>query len=90
MSVFDNTKSVTFDEKVYDKILHINSQEGETIALDRPVLAEGNVESWLASLLAMTRRSVHGVIRSAAITIQDDAFKLLEFENMFPAQVRAH
>ena len=87
LSVFDNTKRVTFDEKVYDKILQINSQEGETVALDEPVNAQGNVENWLAELLRVTRKSVHSVIRSAAITIQDQAFKLLEFENMFPAQV---
>ncbi len=94
MSVFDNTKTVTFDEKVYDKILQINSQEGETVTLDDPVLAQGNVETWLAALLKMTKRSVHGIIRSAATAIQEQAFKLLEFENTFPAQVhlnsRAH
>ena len=39
-------------------------------------------------LLKLTCKSLHGVIRTAAITIQDPAFKLLEFENMFPAQVR--
>ncbi|ELU05307.1 hypothetical protein CAPTEDRAFT_162628 [Capitella teleta] len=87
LSVFDNTKTVTFDEKVYDRILSINSQEGETVQLDEFVLAQGNVENWLGDLLRLTRKSVHGVIRTAAITIQDPAFKLLEFENMFPAQV---
>ena len=40
LSVFDNTRLVTFDEKVYDKILCINSQEGETISLDGPVMAQ--------------------------------------------------
>ena len=28
LSVFDNVKTVNFDEKVYDKILKLNSQEG--------------------------------------------------------------
>lgn len=42
LSVFDNTRLVTFDEKVYDKILEINSQEGETVRLDAPVLAQVN------------------------------------------------
>ena len=40
LSVFDNTRTVTFDEKVYDKILAINSSEGETIPLDNPVMAQ--------------------------------------------------
>ena len=39
LSVFDNTKSVTFDEKVYEKILSITSQEGETVSLKSPVMA---------------------------------------------------
>ncbi|KAL5009928.1 hypothetical protein ScPMuIL_012233 [Solemya velum] len=87
LSVFDNTKSVTFDEKVYDKILNINSQEGETIALEEPINAQGNVEVWLGDLLKMSRKSVHSVIRSASVTINDPTFKLIEFENMFPCQV---
>ena len=40
MSVFDNTRTVTFDEKVYDKITAINSQEGETVQLEEPVMAQ--------------------------------------------------
>ena len=35
LSVFDNTKTVTFDEKQYDKILAVNSQEGEQVGLLR-------------------------------------------------------
>lgn len=38
--MFDNTKTVSFDEKVYDKILAINSQEGENVPLEEPVLAQ--------------------------------------------------
>ena len=39
LSIFDNTKTVTFDNSNYDKILSITSQEGETIQLKRPVMA---------------------------------------------------
>jgi len=39
LSVFDNTKSVTFDEKNYDKILAITSQESETVQLKQHVMA---------------------------------------------------
>ncbi|KAI8792083.1 dynein heavy chain 5, axonemal [Biomphalaria glabrata] len=87
LSVFDNTRLVTFDEKVYDKILAINSQEGEKIDLDESVNAQGNVEQWLGDLLRIGRRSLHGIIKMAAVTIQDQGFNLLEFENTFPSQV---
>ncbi len=85
--MFDNTRLVTFDEKVYDKILAINSQEGEQVMLDVPVNAQGNVEVWLGELLATGRRSLHGIIRTASIAIQDPAFNILEFENTFASQV---
>ena len=40
LSVFDNTKSVKFDDKNYDKILSIISQEGESIPLKEFVIAQ--------------------------------------------------
>ena len=40
-------------------------------------------------LLNGTRNTVHSVLRNASVAINDPAFKLLEFENMFPAQVRS-
>ena len=49
--------------------------------------SQGNVETWLGDLLRLTLSSIHSVIRTASIAIQDPAFKLLEFENMFPSQV---
>lgn len=49
---------------------------------------QGNVEVWLKSLLDMVRSTVHSVIRKAASAIADtSSFKLIEFENVFPAQV---
>ncbi len=90
LSIFDNTKSVKFDEKNYDKILECISQEGEVIPLLEPVLAQGNVESWLGDLLKISRASLHKIIREASITIQDAQFNLMEFENSYPAQVIFH
>ena len=87
LNIFDNIKTVTFHERDYDRILAINSREAVCIDFERPVMAHGNVEQWLMHLLNMMQKSVHGVVRNAAITIQDSSFELMTFLDTFPAQV---
>ncbi|GAB1610879.1 dynein axonemal heavy chain 5 [Argonauta hians] len=87
LSIFDNIKYVKFDEKHYDKILQIFSSENESVSLDETVQAQGNVEIWLGELLRVSRHSLHGVIRNSYFAVFDPMFKLIEFENSYPAQV---
>ena len=51
------------------------------------MLASGNVEHWLGSLLKQSLHSVHVVIKNAYTAISDPNMELVEFLNSYPAQV---
>ena len=87
LGIFDNTKNVGFHEQDYNKILSIISSEGETVPLFKPVEASGNVEAWLLCLLNEAQSSLHAVIRSAAIAINDPSFDMMNFFDTYASQV---
>ncbi|XP_072364820.1 dynein axonemal heavy chain 5 [Scyliorhinus torazame] len=87
LSLFDNVNRVGFNETNYDQILRFESQEGEKVDLNESVIAQGNVEVWLAQLLSGVRTTIHSIIRQASIAITDKEIKLYEFQAMFPAQI---
>lgn len=71
----------------YNKMIAIVSSEGEEIKLERPVRAEGSVETWLMSLLQSAQGSLHSIIRNAVSILNDPAFNMLMFLDKMPAQV---
>ncbi|KAJ3097005.1 Dynein heavy chain 5, axonemal [Phlyctochytrium planicorne] len=84
-SVFDNVNNVQFHEKEYDKILALESAEGERVSLSKPMLATGNVEMWLGTLLNSMQNSINDIIREAAARMND--MPLQKFLDEYPAQI---
>lgn len=68
-------------------MIAIVSSEGEEIKLERPVRAEGSVETWLTSLLQSAQSSLHSIIRNAVSILNDPTFNLHLFLDKMPAQV---
>ncbi|XP_041986842.1 dynein axonemal heavy chain 5 [Aricia agestis] len=87
LSIFDNIRYVKFHDIEYNKMIAIVSSEGEEIKLERPVRAEGSVETWLTSLLQSAQSSLHSIIRNAVAVLNDPSFNLLLFLDKMPAQV---
>lgn len=69
-------------------MIAILSSESEEIKLERPVRAEGSVETWLTSLLQSAQSSLHSIIRNAVSVLNDPTFNMLLFLDKMPAQVR--
>ncbi|XP_078482966.1 dynein axonemal heavy chain 8 [Ciona intestinalis] len=87
LGVFENVNKVDFHEKDYDRMLAVVSKEGETIMLEKQVVAKGNVEIWLGDLLREQQNSLHAVIRDAAIQLSDAGFQVHPYLETAPAQV---
>jgi len=67
---FDSIDWVDFDEKDKKKIIAINAQVGsdkETVEFSQVVNADGNIEEWLAKIEQEMQRSIHDIVRQAAV-----------------------
>ncbi|KAI8811565.1 dynein heavy chain and region D6 of dynein motor-domain-containing protein [Cladochytrium replicatum] len=84
-SVFENVNSVQFHEKEYDKILALESAEGERVPLSRAMLAVGNVEIWLGVLLKSMQITINDIIREAVARMND--MPMTKFLDEYPAQI---
>ncbi|CAH0592601.1 unnamed protein product [Chrysodeixis includens] len=84
-SIFDAIYTVDFDDK--DCIINMNSDNGETIALEKPVACLGGVEIWLNTLLDTMKDTVKNVIANIAQTLTGDPeFEFLQGFWSFPGQ----
>ncbi|XP_072937033.1 dynein axonemal heavy chain 8 [Epargyreus clarus] len=84
-SIFDAMYTVDFDDK--ERIVNMNSDNGETIPLERPVTCIGGVEIWLNSLLDAMKDTVRNIIASISQTMAGDPeFEFLTGFWHFPGQ----
>ncbi|KAL0851104.1 hypothetical protein ABMA28_006975, partial [Loxostege sticticalis] len=84
-SIFDAMYTVDFDDK--ERIINMNSDNGETIPLDRPVVCLGGVEIWLNVLLDTMKDTVRNMIANIAQTMAGDPeFEFLSGFWHFPGQ----
>ncbi|XP_047526251.1 dynein axonemal heavy chain 8 [Pieris napi] len=85
LSIFDAMYMVDFDDK--DRIVAMNSDNGENIPLDRPVSCIGGVEIWLNTLLDTMKDTVRNIIANIAQAMAGDPeFEFLSGFWNFPGQ----
>ncbi|XP_049886262.1 dynein axonemal heavy chain 8 [Pectinophora gossypiella] len=84
-SIFDAMYTVDFDDK--ERIVNMNSANGETIPLERPVACVGGVEIWLNVLLDTMKDTVRNMIATINQTISGDPeFEFLSGFWHYPGQ----
>jgi dynein heavy chain len=92
--LFDSLTEVTFDKVDKTKMLEMFSQQGECVKFienvdgilePRPVIAQGNIEVWLQSLVDGMQRSIRGVIKMANSAVHEQDLETFIFGH--PAQI---
>ena len=94
--LFDSLASVTFDKQDKTKMLAMHATSGEQVRfvklgpdksslVDSPVLAQGNIETWLQALVAGMQQAVKAIIKRAPADFLDQ--ELEQFILGHPAQV---
>ena len=85
ITIFDSISKVTFDARQDNKILSMQSPEGEIVPLNDAVVAAGNVEDWLQKLEEEMQRTLRFIVRDAAE--ECNTMSLTSFIEKYPAQV---
>ncbi|KPI94919.1 Dynein heavy chain 8, axonemal [Papilio xuthus] len=84
-SIFDAIYTVDFDDK--ERIVAMNSSNGEKIKLERAVVCVGGVEIWLNTLLDTMKDTVRNIIANISQTMSGDPeFEFLVGFWNFPGQ----
>ncbi|KPJ08753.1 Dynein heavy chain 8, axonemal [Papilio machaon] len=84
-SIFDAIYTVDFDDK--ERIVAMNSSNGEKIKLERAVVCLGGVEIWLNTLLDTMKDTVRNIIANISQTMSGDPeFEFLVGFWNFPGQ----
>ena len=92
VSIFDNLATAKFDKVHTNHIIGMVSKEGEQVALEEPVVAQGNIEDWLNMLKTEMQRTLKSIVRGMASNIlsvfaENDKEKFESFIQNHPAQV---
>ena len=83
--LFDSLTKVTFDKGDPFKMLEMWSSQGEMVKFEEPVMAKGNIEVWLQSLVDGMQLAVKRNIQRAHTNVND--MGLEEFIFSHPAQI---
>lgn len=77
LSIFDAVATVDFKEKTNDRIVTLNSANGEKVMLDNEIHCVGGVELWLGQLLSGMQLTIQQVLASISTALSDPEFNFI-------------
>lgn len=88
LSIFDAVAAVDFQEKTIDKIVALNSANGEKVYLDNVVSCSGGVENWLNKLLFEMQSSIQSILGVMAMSLYSPDLNFTEDFQEYSGQVQ--